>query len=263
MRRGYSNGTKEVSLLNRDQKIVKALLTHAKGMGDWVRPTKLVRKLRGSTANAFLLGVMFDRSVKAEQAWESADWINDSLGDPGDVAAIWNRLTKMEARRVQGFLRFGYGGFAFHRHYKTFAKQLPQAAHLLLEKYDGDPRRIWNNKRDVSLVRERLEEIPGIGPALSRMAVLILARNHGLLGGTKALSQLDIKPDIHVKRVFKRCGFINTFNDIEAIDAAQRLHPLFPAALDAPAFEIGRTWCRPTNPNCKDCAIRPECRKLV
>jgi len=45
-------------------------------------------------------------------------------------------------------------------------------------------------------VRELLEEIPGIGPALSRMAVLILARNYGLLGGKEPLSQLDIKPRV-------------------------------------------------------------------
>ena len=178
--------------------VVKALLAHAKRMDDWVRPIDHVKKLRPAAANAFLLGVMLDRSIKADRAWEAAQWINDSLGDPTDVRSLWEELAKMERRRLEGFLRYGYGGRAFHRHYKTFALQLPEAGRLLLRDYKGDPRRIWNNKRNVAEVRERLEQIPGIGIALSRMAVLILARNYGLLGGKAALPQLDVKPDIHV-----------------------------------------------------------------
>jgi endonuclease III len=197
---------------------------------------------------------MFDRSVKADRAWEAARWINDSLGDPAEVQSLWSALSNMENKRLEGFLRYGYGGYAFHRHYKTFARQLPQAARLLLEKYEGDPRKIWNNKRDIAEVRKHLEEIPGIGPALSRMAVLILARNYGLLGGKAALSQLDIKPDTHVMRVFKRCGFIDfTAKPGDAIVVAQKLHRKFPGALDAPAFNIGIHWCRPTRPKCGEC----------
>ena len=92
---------------------------------------------------------------------------------------------------MRGFLRYGYGGYAFHRHYKTLSRQIPEAANHILANYDGDPRKIRNNQRDIFFVRQRLDAIPGIGPALSRMAVLILARDMGLLGGKKAKKQLE------------------------------------------------------------------------
>lgn len=244
--------------------VVKALLAHARTMEDWVRPIENTKKFRPSAANAFLLGVMFDRSVKADRAWEAARWINDSFGAPTTVRSLWDELSTVESRRLIGFLRYGNGGRALHRHYKTFARQLPEAARLLIKKYDGDPRRIWNNKRDVAEVRKRLEEIPGIGPALSRMAVLILARNYGLLGGKAALSQLDIKPDIHVMRVFKRCGFLShTAKPNDAVVVAQHLYPKFPGALDAPAFNIGINWCRPSKPKCTECPIVIACPRKV
>lgn len=238
----------------------KAFLAHARTMDDWVKPIKNKRRFRASAANAFILGVMFDRSIKADRAWEAAEWINDSLGDPEDITILWEELKKLPDQNLSGFLRYGYGGKSFHRHYKTFAKQLPKVAEIILEDYDGDPRKIWNNQRDVSEVRNRFEKLPGIGPALSRMAVLILARNYGMLGGVEALSQLDIKPDRHVIRVFTRSGLIKKgASENDAIKIARILNPEFPGALDAPAFEIGVKWCSPTEKKCQECPICNVC----
>lgn len=240
--------------------VTKALLAYSRKMDDWVKPIKNKRRFRASTANAFMLGVMFDRSINADRAWEAAEWINDSLGNPENVTILWKELKKLPKQNLTGFLRYGYGGKSFHRHYKTFAKQLPEAADIILAKYDGDPRKIWNNQRDVSKVRGRFEQLPGIGSALSRMAVLILARNYGMLGGFEALSQLDVKPDIHVKRVFNRSGLISqSATENDAIEIARKLHPKFPGALDAPAFEIGVKWCRPTKRKCEECPISDVC----
>jgi endonuclease III len=246
-----------------NKKVALALRKYRKSMEDWVKPTDEVRRFRASSANAFILGVMFDRSIPAWRAWEAAEWVNDSLGDQDDVTALWSNLVKIEAKRLLGFLRYGYGGYAFHRHYKTFARQLPIAAQIILDSYGGDPRRIWNNQRDVEIVREKLEELPGIGPALSRMAVLMLATTYGLLGGKEALPQLDIKPDVHVMRVFQRSGLIaSNANESEAITTARLLSPKFPAELDAPSWEIGQKWSRPTLPKCSDCPIGEECPKF-
>jgi endonuclease III len=159
---------------------------------------------------------MLDRAVNADRAWAAAEWICDALSDPDDVASLWRTLQQMDKTRLRGFLRYGYGRRAFHRHYKTFARLLPEAADHLLTNYRGDPRRIWNGRRDVSDVRGALDGIPGIGPALAKVAVLILARDHGLLGGKKARKQLDVKPDVHVCRVFQRAGLIERGADSSA-----------------------------------------------
>jgi endonuclease-3 len=245
------------------RKIAKALRRHARSISGWARWSQKTTKMHAYQANAFLLGVMLDRSVLADRAWEAAQWICNALIDGEDIASLWRRLRDMEPVRLRGFLRYGYGGNALHRHYKTFARLLPAAAEHLLENYDGDPRRIWNDQRDIAEVRRRLEVIPTIGPALARMAVLILARDHGLLGGKKARAQLDVKPDIHVQRVFQRTGLIpKGASPSDVVDVARDLAPDFPAALDAPAWEIGRQWCRPSRPMCSECPLGEICPRL-
>ncbi|MDP3014477.1 MAG: hypothetical protein Q8M92_09560, partial [Candidatus Subteraquimicrobiales bacterium] len=206
------------------RKVVSALKAYAQTMEEWVHPIDRVKKFRPSAANSFLLGVMFDRNIDADKAWEAGEWINDSLGEPENPSALWKALVKIDKKQLRGFLRYGYGGKAFHRYYKTFADQLPKAAEHILRKYNGDPRKIWNSRRDVSRVRGALEDIPGIGQALSRMAVLILARNYGLLGGRSALPQLDIKTDAQLMRVFKRSGLIAPRGtEQDAIESARKL----------------------------------------
>jgi len=60
-------------------------------------------KLTTTHANAFLLGVMFDKFITADRAWEAGEWINDSLGDPGDIGSLWKELKTIEKRRLIGF----------------------------------------------------------------------------------------------------------------------------------------------------------------
>lgn len=245
--------------------VKRALIEYSKRcMEDWVNPTAKKTKFRGGTANSFLLGVMLDRSIPAEQAWDAANWINKVMGDDKDPKILWHNLVKVHQINLRGFLRYGFGGKAFHRHYNVFSKLLPKAAQHILDNYKGDPRRIWNGQRDVAGVRQRLENIPAIGSSLSRMAVLIWARNYGFLGGRAALRQLDIKPDVHVLRVFSRTTLISPFaKKEEAIAVARKLNPSFPARLDAPAWEIGRTWCHKTGPNCKECPLGDVCKKII
>lgn len=245
------------------RKVAKALRQHARSLSDWVRWSSTTTKMRPRVANSFLLGVMLDRNVVADRAWDAAEWICDALGDSNDIASLWRALRDMDEARLRGFLRYGFGGYAFHRHYRTFARLLPEAGEHLLTNYEGDPRRIWNGQRDVAEVQRALDDIPAVGPALAKMAVLILARKHGLLGGKKASKQLDVKPDVHVCRVFQRSGLMSQGAPPQsAVDAARSLAPDFPASLDAPAWDIGRQWCRPQRPACGECPIGGVCPRV-
>lgn len=170
------------------RKIISALRAYGKNLAKW---SQTKTKLSPKRANVFLLGTIFGRSINADRAWEAAEWICDSMGDDDDPSIMWKTFKTIEPKRLRGFLRYGYGGYAFHRHYKTLSRQIPEAANHILENYDGDPRKIWNNQRDIFFVRQRLDAIPGIGPALSRMAVLTLARDMGLLAGKKAKKNLS------------------------------------------------------------------------
>lgn len=243
------------------RRVVSALRAHARTMESWVRLTRKTSKLRPQVANTFLLNVMLDRSVTADRAWEASEWIADALGDEEDPAVLWRTLQSLERKRLLGFMRYGFGGKAFHRHYRTFTRTLPLAAEHILEHYDGDPRRIWNGQRDIDAVRAKLDAIPNIGRGLANMALLTLVRKFGLLGRKKARRHLDPKPDIHVRRVFQRTRLVEgrRVSDADIIAAARRLAPDFPASLDAPAWDIGRQWCRPARPKCSDCPVNAAC----
>ena len=243
--------------------IAKALRGYARSLDEWVQWSRKTSKMRPHVANAFLMGVMLDRTIIAQQAWNAADWMCSSIDDSEDVGALWRKLVNMDPSRLRGFLRYGYRGYAFHRFYKTLARLLPQAAEHLLTNYGGDPRKIWNNQRDIDEVRARFEAIPGIGPALANMAVMILARDYGLLGGRRSRRQIDVKPDVHVQRVFVRTGLMGPdASPQNAVEVARQLAPDFPGSLDVPAWEIGRKWCRPRQPVCTDCPIGSTCPRL-
>ena len=91
------------------------------------------------------------------------------------------------------------------------------------------------------------------------MVIRILRDDWGMFRGQER--EIDVKPDVHVKRVFKRTGITQTEYESEAVTAARRLNPDFPGELDWPAWDIGMKWCRPTSPLCRDCPLTAACPK--
>lgn len=250
--------------MTHSEKVVKAILGYRSETGNKLLPDVAKRKMTSWDGNSFLLGVMFDRGIIFERAWEAGKIVNYVFGELSDPSRLWKGILGLEKKRLLMFMKFGNGGKAFHRFYKEFADKLPLAAKFILEKYDGDPRKIWNNQKDVGKVEERLKEIPLIGMALASMAVRHLAEYYGLLGGRAAFKQIGIKPDIHVMRVFKRTGLVKRELDYkEAMAVAKELFPKYPGSLDAPAWEIGKNFCRPRTPKCSDCPIKAACKRLI
>ena len=243
------------------KRVDKELRKHGKTLGAWAKPIKSRRNFSQQKANSFLVGVLFDQQVNADQAWDAAEWITESMGD--EKTPFWKAVETIDKERLIGFMRYGWAGYAFHRHPRKMASFLKGCAEIINTKYGGDPRKIWNNTKSINEVRDRLEDLPGIGLALSRMAVLILVRNYGMFGGRPALKCLDVKPDDQLKRVFRRAGLVSKnpqFDDY--LQAARKLAPEFPAVLDAPAWDIGREYCHPQKPNCDGCPLNGCCPKI-
>ena len=80
------------------------------------------------------------------------------------------------------------------------------------------------------------------------MAVEILERD--LHVPLTDLSGSDIAYDVHVRRVFLRTGLAVHDDVNEMVAVARALHPERPGELDNPAWDIGRRWCRPKEPDC-------------
>jgi endonuclease III len=65
-----------------------------------------------------------------------------------------------------------------------------------------------------------------------------------------------------VRRVFLRSGLADRDEAHHIVAAARIANPDRPGALDLPAWEIGRTWCRPRAPDCAGCPIGAVCPRL-
>ena len=241
--------------------IVKALKKYSRGLGDWVKPVESSIRIHLDEVNRIFVGFLFDRQVPAKLAWEAAGVFTELIAAEDHI--FWEAMQYIEKERLVGFMRYGWAGYSFHRYPTKMANHLKGCAKIINSKYDGDPRNIWNSTNDLITVRNRFEELPGFGRALSRMSVLILVRNYGKLGGKNSLNKLDVKPDVLLKRVFRRAGLVpNNARFEDYLRAARKLAPNFPAELDAPAWDIGGRYCKPKNPLCDCCPLNEHCPKV-
>ena len=141
------------------------------------------------------------------------------------------------------------------------ARTLRDAANLVM-RFDagGDAGAIWDGVPPLE-VQKRLGSVYGIGPGIAHMAIRILRDDWGKFRGQER--EIDVKPDVHVMRVFTRTGLTQTEDARKAVEAARELNPRFPGELDWPAWDIGINWCRPTTPLCGDCPLTVVCPKHI
>lgn len=240
--------------------ISEALIEFAKGLDhseDFEMPEKVSTR---KEANHFFVGVMLDRMVKASVAWNSGKLIVREYG--GGEMDFWKIIEAINRDKLHEFMKSGDGGKALHFYHREMTDNLKHAARLMLEKYDGDPRKIWQvEKNDIEKVKRRLREFHGIGEQLASMAVMILVRDYGNLGGKKSFPFLVPKEDVHTKKVFQRTGLTKRSQTV--VEVARELNPDFPAILDEPAWIIGKEYCFKNNPNCKECPITEVCGKNI
>ena len=93
------------------------------------------------------------------------------------------------------------------------------------------------------------------------MAVEILARD--LHKPLRQLSGGDVAYDVHLRRVFLRTGLARRDEVGHMVATARALYPERPGALDLPAWDVGRRWCRPANPDCASCPLTAACARLI
>ena len=131
----------------------------------------------------------------------------------------------------------------------------------MLQRCHGNAAELWPDAPTAMEPRRRREEFPGIGQKKAAMAAEILARD--LRVGLKDLSGSDIAYDVHVRRVFLRTALAERDDVNHMVAVARAPHPECPGALDLPAWDIGRRWCRPSNPDCPACPLNSACPRLI
>lgn len=144
----------------------------------------------------------------------------------------------------------------------TFAKTIKQLAILVTHELGGNARLFWEGQ-SVRQVKARLMNLWGVGPGIANMTIRILHDDLDWDPGPEGLRDIDVKADVHVKRVFYRSGLTSSPSDeYEPVRVARALSPRFPGALDRPAWGIGRDWCRPQAPNCRACRLGAVCPRI-
>lgn len=219
---------------------------------DWGELDVETRRLVEGSPFAFLLAVAFDRNMPWEKAWripkelDRQGWLDPALLASKDETELIG-LVKGLAVQPRWGAREG-------------ARTLSDAARLVWERFGGDAAAIWKGASPAE-VEKTLQEIHGIGAGIASMATRILYDDFGCFRGQER--QIDVKPDVHLVRVFQRLGIIDDDSENEAIRAARRLNPEFPGELDWPAWRIGRLWCRPRRPDCAQCPLTADCAKQL
>ncbi len=103
--------------------------------------------------------------------------------------------------------------------------------------------------KNIPLTMEELTSLPGIG----RKSANVIMRESGI-------SAEGIVVDLHVVRVAPRLGVVDS-EDPKKIE--KQLMAVMPqntwGELGMAISFLGRETCRPTNPNCSDCVMKPYC----
>ena len=202
--------------------------------------------------DAFLLGVLFTQGIPAERAWAGPYLLRERLGhlDLERLATDRSAVDEAVCRAP-----------ALHRFKHTAAGWIGDAAELLLRDWGGDASALWADRPSAVVLTERLSGFSGIGRKKAAMAVEILVRHFGV--AIDGLECGSVAYDVHVRRVFLRTGLVDVDTPERVAAAAAEACPRAPGSLDLPTWLVGRQWCHPKGPLCRECRMGGVCPYLV
>ncbi|MBC8449264.1 MAG: hypothetical protein H8D78_16070 [Chloroflexi bacterium] len=202
---------------------------------------------------AFCLATCLDRGTRADVIWTIPYWIKELLGhlDP-------HRIHQMPMEALVDLV----GRLPKKPRYVDAApRTIQDITRIVVEQFGGDAANIWKARR-ADDVREVFLSVYGVGRGIANMAVLLIEKGYGIRFSDLDRSRMDIKPDVHTRRVLFRLGVASTVREDAAIEAARRLNPSYPGELDGPLWLIGRRWCTSGAPMCGHCPLEEVCPKV-
>lgn len=236
--------------------VVRALLAHGEVLAGRppanAAPDPEADAFLRSDPFAFLVAVVLCQGITAERAWSSPWLLRQRLGhlDPARMVADPEAVRAAIAEPP-----------CIHRYVVNTPRWVVAAAQRVLDDYDGDAAALWDDEPTATELRQRLQAFDGIGQKKAAMAAEILERDFGV--PLREVTGSDVAYDVHLRRVFLRSGLADADDLQHIVDQARRAHPERPGALDLPAWDIGRQWCRPRDPDCGHCPLAGACPQLI
>lgn len=233
--------------------ITNALLEYGKTVPTEVLfPTEIPEAAKFVTSNsfAFCIATCLDRGTKAKIIWTIPYDIHKDLGhlDPYRIHTMTLEELKDMLYRLPHHLRYT----------DAAPRTIKELTHIVVEECKGDASQIWNGKKAIQ-VNRKFDSIYGVGPGIASMAVLLIEKAFPVRFEDR--ENMDIKPDVHTKRVLYRLGASTAETEPAALEATRKMNPEFPGIVDAALWCIGQNWCSPTDPRCNECPVTVVCIK--
>ncbi len=200
---------------------------------------------------AFLIASCLDRRAKAERIWTIPYDLQQKLGTL-DVVDIASRTLNNLDVIIRSLPRK-----------PTLVNDAPRTildlSQMIRDQFDCRAENVWKDRSPAEFEKD-LRSIHGVGSGIASMTTNLLIRRYDNVFSENDLHTVDIKPDIHTRKVLYRLGIAANDSDITAVEAARQLNPPFPGALDGPLWWVGRQWCHPSTPNCEACPLVHQCK---
>jgi endonuclease III len=230
-------------------------------MPEYILPRDLVV---GSKEHAQYLTfvISIDYMTDAVKLWRNARETYELYPErfnPSEVLALSDRTLMTFLRRLGA------------RYPKAGAQTWKRISKVLVEKYDGDPRRITPEPLSIHEVKSKLEDFPYLkGGKLSNFYLRAMGENNLLK--IADFSELDIPVDIQVARFTVYTGVLRLLSDsyegcvhknplrglIEELwrNAAKEIDT-YPWKLDEPIWTVGSKLC--SKKECSRCPVKDLC----
>jgi endonuclease-3 len=203
--------------------------------------------------HAFVLACLMDRQIRAERAWVIPFIVGRETGCFKFAEML--TLTLEQIRAI-------FHERSLHRFNDKMANIFYAALLRIHGQYADVASNIWTNTPRSATVVKRFLQFKGAGVKIATMATNILVRRFKIQ--LSDLTCIDISPDVQVKRVFQRTGFLDKDSSIEElIYTARELNPPYPGIFDLACWEIGRNWCKSRMPQCDKCYLNDLCPKIL
>jgi len=131
------------------------------------------------------------------------------------------------------------------------SKRIKELSKAILEKFDGGLSKLTKLPKEE--VREKLLELPGIGPKTADVWL------------TYCADQYMMAVDTNIDRVAKRLGIVPANAAYEQVRKGleKRFAPKERKEAHEYLIRLGKDFCKPNNPLCKGCPIKELCRKKI
>ncbi|WP_446219179.1 HhH-GPD-type base excision DNA repair protein [Micromonospora sp. IBHARD004] len=122
---------------------------------------------------ALLLGMVLDQQVPMEKAFSSPYVLTQRLGHEPDAR-------ELAGYAPEALVELFAQPPALHRFPKAMAARVQEVCQVLVDRYDGDPTRLWADVADGRELLRRVGELPGFGKQKAQIFVALLGKRYGV-----------------------------------------------------------------------------------